>query len=668
MHGGTRDKATKFWSFNPRVPSDNLFDPLGLLCDGNHTHQSWRPKFFNGKWVFPTKEEAAYPHLLCVRMASILLQEAIARGLGPDDDLSQQLEHDPIVGKRQLFTTQPRQQKLRPAISEFGYFMHLALTVSDAPMNFLDMLCPKGSRIVARHVQRGFNRDVFMAMNNAKLVNEIKEGDVYELVKVGVPREPPQFIAAAVALGHPRFLLARVSNDSLAAVNCLLGDAADLSLRRTRFLKRLLQRANELRDQEAELHESLPGHLKKVLKGKRILLWKEVLVQLGYPDAKVMDEVVKGFPMTGWAEQSGVFMPDVRPPEMNVEQLKGMALGLNHAVVGAIKNSEPSELDAPAWDETQLEVQQGWLQPCEVDDLSVVHIAKRFPIQQGGKLRLIDDFTVAGVNQTVGLGEKLRVESVDELAANVLVALSKAPPNHGLVLVGRTFDLKSAYKQFGVDVEHQRTLRIAQRHPEGGVRFFSVQSLPFGATASVSSFLRIAASIKFIGTVGLSLVWTNFFDDYTAICTPETTQEVTFCVESLLKLLGVQFAATGPKAPDFATKFKSLGLELDLTSSQEGSFSLGHTEKRCAELLETLQQILGKDRVDVKDLERLHGRLVWFGSYVFGRELNGAVRVVSKYARVKAKSTPVSEDLVTALNFLRGELTRAEPVRISTDH
>ena len=54
-------------------------------------------------------------------------------------------------------------------------------------------------------------------------------------------------------------------------------------------------------------------------------------------------------------------------------------------------------------------------------------------------------------------------------------------------LVGRTFDLKSAYKQFGVDVEHQKTLRIAQRHPDGGVKFFAVQSLPFGATACVSS-------------------------------------------------------------------------------------------------------------------------------------------------------------------------------------
>ena len=273
-----------------------------------------------GHGFFPQKKRRLIP-TSCVRMASLLLQEAVARGLGPDDDLSQQLEHDPIVGKRQIFTTQPRQQKLRPAISEFGYFMYLALTVADAPSNFLDTMCPKGSKVVSRHVQRGFQRDVFLATKNAAVVNHIGEGEVFEVVKVGVPREPQQFITAAVELGHPRFLLARVSKDALSAVNGLLGDAADLSLQRSKFLKWLLRRANELRPQEVELHENLPVHLKKVLEGKRILLWKEVLEQLGYPDAKIMDEVVKGFPLTGWAEQSGVFMPDVRPPEMDVMQL-----------------------------------------------------------------------------------------------------------------------------------------------------------------------------------------------------------------------------------------------------------------------------------------------------------------------------------------------------------
>ena len=240
-------------------------------------HQSWRPRFADGKWIFPTKEEAAYPHLLCVRLASILLQEASARGLAPDADLSQQLQHDHVVGKRQLFATQPRQQKLRPAVSEFGYVMHLAVTVTGAPANLVDVFCPKGSKVVSRQVQRGFQRDVFFKLSNSRMVNQIPEGEVYELVKVGVPREPQQFIAAAVELGHPRFLLARVSDEAMIAVDSLLGDASNLSLKRANFLKKMLQRAKELQSQEAELHAALPSHLQKVLEGKRILLWKETV-------------------------------------------------------------------------------------------------------------------------------------------------------------------------------------------------------------------------------------------------------------------------------------------------------------------------------------------------------------------------------------------------------
>ena len=668
MHGGERDKATKLWSYNPREPAVNLFAPLGLECDKQHVHQSWRPRFLEGKWIYPTKEEAAYPLLLCTRMASIFLEEAIARNLGPDADLVQQLQHDNTVGKRQLFTTQPRQQRLRPIVSEFGYVLQFAVSLAASQTFALDHISPKGSKILSRQVQRGFRRDVFLAIPHSKMASEILEGETFELIKVGVPRDPQQFIDAAVALGHPRFLLARLDSNASEAVGHLLGNGNDVTLFRTGFLKRWMQRAKELQVDEDSLHRSLPEHLQKVLEGKRLLLWKEILTELEYPDVKVIDEIIRGFPMTGWVEESGVFQPDVRPPEMTVQQLKGIALGVNHAVVDSLRQAAVTELDAPAWDETEIEIERGWLAPCQVDDLREVHVAKRFPLLQGGKLRLIDDFTAAGVNQTVGMAEKLRVESVDELAANILVAIMRAGDRAGLTLVGRTFDLKSAYKQFGVDVEHQQSLRIAQKHRAGDVRFFAVQSLPFGATASVSSFLRIAASIKFIGTVGLRLVWTNFFDDYTAVCTETAAPEVTFCVESLLKLLGVKFAATGPKAPDFAPVFKTLGLMVDLTSSTEGSFTLGHTEKRCAELLESLQEIVKAEKVEVKALEKLHGRLVWFNSYVFGRELNAAVRVISRHARMKAKFIARTAPLESAVTFLIEELTRSKPVRLSTSH
>ena len=65
----------------------------------------------------------------------------------------------------------------------------------------------------------------------------------------------------------------------------------------------------------------------------------------------------------------------------------------------------------------------------------------------------------------------------------------------------------------------------------------------------------------------------------------------------------MKFAETGPKAPDFDEKFKTLGLVVDLTGSSEGEFKLGLTEKRTAELLASLNDVIKTDRVEVKELE-----------------------------------------------------------------
>ena len=96
--------------------------------------------------------------------------------------------------------------------------------------------------------------------------------------------------------------------------------------------------------------------------------------------------------------------------------------------------------------------------------------------------------------------EKLRVDSIDEIVASIAVLLDSKifePCDKGFC--GRTFDLKSAYKQFGVDVYHSSKLRIAMEKPGGGVAYFKVLALPFGATGSVATFLRLSASIAYIG-------------------------------------------------------------------------------------------------------------------------------------------------------------------------
>ena len=79
----------------------------------------------------------------------------------------------------------------------------------------------------------------------------------------------------------------------------LAGDIGERFAVRAAFMKKWLKRSLELKDDEQKLHEGMPPYLQKILKGKRLLLWKEILLDLGYPDAQVVDDVISGFSLTG---------------------------------------------------------------------------------------------------------------------------------------------------------------------------------------------------------------------------------------------------------------------------------------------------------------------------------------------------------------------------------
>eukprot|EP00435_Cladocopium_sp_Y103_P030658 s4259_g7.t1 len=429
-----------------------------------------------------------------------------------------------------------------------------------------------------------------------------------------------------------------------------------------------MKRAVELKPKEQELHSSLPSHLKKILAKKKLLLWREILIDLGYPDHRVIDEAISGFPLTGWSAKTGVFETCVRPPENSLSQLQGMAKGLNMAVVTSLQNSEWQPIDETAWTETLAEVEKGWLGVEDSPDLDRQHVAKRFPIVQKGKTRLIDDFSVNGVNSAYGMGEKLKIDSIDEVMACLSILLDGNDNGKKTAgILGRTFDLKSAYKQFGVDTEHAQKLRIAIKRPGGGVGYFKVFALPFGATGSVASFLRLAASISFIGLKGLALPWTSFFDDFTMLTPEGTESDAEFFAEGLFKLLGLEYAAEGTKAPPFSNEFRTLGLLVKTTDFLQGRVELGHTPERKEELLELLTTLQKQETVTVKQLEQLHGRIVWFRSFVFGRRLNSATRVLSWYARRPTRTVQLDQKLLGALSALERHLKLSTNVVISRD-
>ena len=52
MHGGKRNKLTKWWS------SKDVFSDLAVLCDQKHSHAQWNPIQQGSSLSFPTAEEA----------------------------------------------------------------------------------------------------------------------------------------------------------------------------------------------------------------------------------------------------------------------------------------------------------------------------------------------------------------------------------------------------------------------------------------------------------------------------------------------------------------------------------------------------------------------------------------------------------------------------------
>ena len=480
MHGGLRDKETGWWSFNPRRPSENLFESLGLTCDKSHTHASWKPYMLHGSLRFPTAQEASYPVILCDRVAHILLEEAKRCNRFQPENLQEQFNLDVNVGKRQLFANQPRGQRLKPLVSEFGHYATLVLAASHA-IEVQDGLStlPRGSRVCSRHTfQQGVLRDeVLQKYPKAMFGKSWRPGVAAEILQIGVPKDPKTFLDDAVKVGHPRDMIARAGEMERSLLNRFVEQPMAVRFEKRAFaFKRWLKRSLELKEEEERLRDSLPEHLKPLLSGKRLLLWKEILQELQYSDFSVVDDICNGFPLTGWAKKTDVFESCVRRPEHSLEQLKKKSKGLNAAVLGSLSKGDWTEVDSKVWADTKDELDKGWLS--QAFDVPFSFVAKRFGLVQKDKVRVIDDFSVCGINSAYGLTEKLRAQAVDELASFLALILNH--PEHPAIpqIVGRTYDLKSAYKQFGVDEFHHKHCRIGVRSPEGSVAQFAVGALP----------------------------------------------------------------------------------------------------------------------------------------------------------------------------------------------
>ena len=260
-----------------------------------------------------------------------------------------------------------------------------------------------------------------------------------------------------------------------------------------------------------------------------------------------MEDIASGFKLSGWMPDSELFPRQVKSPTLTQDALRQSTSSFNDKVFKQMQLRQEEELEQDTWNETEHELQQGWIWEDKSRDWTGKAVARRFGLKQSNKTRVIDDCTICGLNLTVGTKEKFALHSIDQLCSMVDHSFELAGKEHCLIL-GRTFDLKSAYKQFGLCEADRELLRIAVNKPgDPNPVLLGLNALPFGAVGSVAGFLRISFAVWWIGVFGLGIAWTAYFDDYSTLTRPELEANTNWSVKMLFELIGLTYAQDGPK-------------------------------------------------------------------------------------------------------------------------
>lgn len=430
MYGSERDKWTRIVASFPEIAQ------LDVACDRKHKHLGWGfTTNAQGQKVWATSEESQYPRKLCIALVQVILQVASAKGVLLRPNCIHDIVDHPLLATKhsQLAVgTQPRGQRIPPLVPDFQQTaVFLAKEPSDIPCGLLGKLqqplqlrtetqeavqVPKYSRFL----RGSFAADSTMGVVQEPLQNNSSEADVNWCYKAvfGLPWECEQFIRKAVEVGHPaRIAFAAPRDLQIALDKHLEWDEQTLVQYRMHWCRKWLKRAKELERAELEDAASRPDHVQKATAGKRLLLTSEILASMDYEDMDVLELLRVGSPLAGDIPKCNVFEDLYKPCMLTLNQLLKEAPARNSAILASCKSSGNRQVDEQLLSETREEVGRGWA----VGPFSTVPdgcvVSRRFPLIQRNKTRMIDDFTISGINDTATSHNKIDLHMVDTFAA-----------------------------------------------------------------------------------------------------------------------------------------------------------------------------------------------------------------------------------------------------------
>ena len=318
---------------------------------------------------------------------------------------------------------------------------------------------------------------------------------------------------------------------------------------------------------------------------------------------------------------------------------------MNAAAWSQTRSTGSQDLDDALWQATLKDASSGWALllpawPASSAPPDDVLLSRRFAVVQSDKDRGVDDFSFSGLNDTLGTCEKVTTMSTVHTTALGLRLLRIAKAR-GMRLLGRCFDLKSAYRQLPIHLDDLPFAAVTVWSPDDqSVRVLQMFALLFGAGGSVPGFVRVSLALWRI-LCRLALVpATLFFDDYTCMVLESDAANAEASVRLLFRMLGWKLALEGDKAASFAQLFQSLGVVFCLHPGADCSLSVTNTDK--AEVAGWCLDRLRSGEATPKECESFASRVRWLAGQVFGRTSGAAQSFALNWSSLSASHCSAS--------------------------
>ena len=488
-------------------------------------------------------------------------------------------------------------------------------------------------------------------------------------VAFGLPWSPSTFIQQACKVGHPLSRGSGLPDDLQKAIDKHM-EWTDLQMSNYRiaWCRKWIKRAKELEAAaKADLATRHPN-IAEVTQCKRLLLTQEILEDFGYEDTGALKLLREGATLAGKVDPCAVFQAQFKPGLITLQQLEQSAPQRNALVLRMTTAHEDPSVDEQLLRETKVEVEKGWAEgPYQVDQLEEgATISRRFALQQKSKLRMIDDFSISGVNDSCEAETKLDLHMVDTFCSLVR-RYFKQCSDGGLdsCLQAKTYDLKSAYRQVPIAPGHYKYAYFCLYNVElQCTEIYRLRTMPFGATHSVYGFLRLAKLLHAIACRALFLLCTNFYDDFILASKDSLCQSASNSLELVFELTGWMHDKDGKKSTSFGKYCKALGVEFNFSRTESKLLAVSNTESRKDELVKQIGEVIDAGVMDKQQTLILRGRLGFADSFLHGRL--GRLVLTKLMEHAYGRSNRIDADLRLALRAMAHRLEHAKPRQVTT--